>query len=44
VIDYFVSGTVLSFEIGHVLDRDHRDIFQSVAGATRLDQFDLQRN
>jgi hypothetical protein len=43
VIDYFVSGTTLLFEIGDVLDRDHRDI-SSVAGATTLDQFDLQGN
>jgi hypothetical protein len=44
VIDYFVSGTTLLFEIGDALDRGRPDIFQSVTGATTLDQFDLQGN
>jgi hypothetical protein len=44
VIDYFVSGTTILFEIGDVLNCRHRDIFQSVPGAATLDQFDLQGN
>jgi hypothetical protein len=51
VIDYFVSGATLLFEIGDVFDGGHRDIFNGTelrstfcGRATTLDQFDLQGN
>jgi hypothetical protein len=43
VIDYFVSATSLLFEIGDVLDRDHRGVSRASPVQT-LDQFDLQGN